>query len=262
MTAGDPFPISTQDFRAVYASNHLPHAWMIRGPRTPQVARWCWDQATYLLKTDSLDRLMSGAHPHLKYISKTSASLISVSDVRSIGSFVSHTADIVGHRLVIIDSLNDMTLEAQNALLKKLEEPKGATIYFLLAYYGTNVLPTLRSRCRVTHLTAPYSDTIPSELRQLYQDTLMGLKTTPSNYESLFKLTNLCAKNESSFSCIIDQIIQTTAHLMKDSLQLSHTHLYADRIFHLVNMEKYMHVDRRHMLLSAFFNLERINNIL
>ena len=41
-----------------------------------------------------------------------------------------------------------MTIEAQNALLKILEEPPNNTIILLLVETGSQVLPTILSRCK------------------------------------------------------------------------------------------------------------------
>jgi len=56
----------------------------------------------------------------------------------------------------IIKDADKMTEEAQNALLKTIEEPPvQATYYFLLAENAEMLLPTIRSRAPVTRLTPP-----------------------------------------------------------------------------------------------------------
>ncbi|MEM1024131.1 MAG: DNA polymerase III subunit delta' [Myxococcota bacterium] len=51
-------------------------------------------------------------------------------------------------KVVVIDRADRMTIEAQNALLKTLEEPPGESKLILLAERPRMLLPTVRSRCQ------------------------------------------------------------------------------------------------------------------
>jgi DNA polymerase III subunit delta' len=51
-------------------------------------------------------------------------------------------------KIVIIDAADKMTIEAQNALLKTLEEPPGAALIILVSAKPTLLLPTVLSRCQ------------------------------------------------------------------------------------------------------------------
>ncbi len=51
------------------------------------------------------------------------------------------------HRVVIIQDSEKMTTEAQNALLKILEDPPEGTCFFLLCQHQDQLLPTIVSRC-------------------------------------------------------------------------------------------------------------------
>lgn len=56
-----------------------------------------------------------------------------------------------GSRIVVIDGADLMTIEAQNALLKVLEEPPADTSFVLIAERLTALLPTVRSRAAHIH---------------------------------------------------------------------------------------------------------------
>ncbi len=58
-------------------------------------------------------------------------------------------------RLVIIDDANKLSLDAQNALLKNLEEPPKDTVFLLSARNHIELLPTIISRLTVIKLTNP-----------------------------------------------------------------------------------------------------------
>lgn len=52
-------------------------------------------------------------------------------------------------RVVLIDSVDELTVAAENAILKLLEEPPQQTLFLLVTHQLSNVLPTVRSRARV-----------------------------------------------------------------------------------------------------------------
>lgn len=55
------------------------------------------------------------------------------------------------HRAVIIRNAGKLTIEAQNALLKTLEEPPSGVYMLLLVDRLEAVLPTIQSRCRLVY---------------------------------------------------------------------------------------------------------------
>lgn len=57
-------------------------------------------------------------------------------------------------RLGVIVSAESLTTEAQNALLKLLEEPAPSVKLILLAATDARILPTIVSRCRVNRFTS------------------------------------------------------------------------------------------------------------
>ncbi|SVD35266.1 uncharacterized protein METZ01_LOCUS388120, partial [marine metagenome] len=50
-------------------------------------------------------------------------------------------------KFIIIDSADDLNINASNSLLKILEEPKNKTYIFLISHQLSSLLPTIRSRC-------------------------------------------------------------------------------------------------------------------
>jgi DNA polymerase III subunit delta' len=62
-------------------------------------------------------------------------------------------------KVIVIEEAERMGLEAQNALLKSLEEPPSQNVFFLLATNRSRLLPTVLSRCQLLTMT-PLSDAI------------------------------------------------------------------------------------------------------
>lgn len=80
-------------------------------------------------------------------------------------------------KVVIIEDASVMTPEAQNALLKTLEEPPEEAILILGAPSDANLLPTILSRCEIVILT-------PSEVEG------EGSLANASTYQDIEKLIN------------------------------------------------------------------------
>jgi DNA polymerase-3 subunit delta' len=58
-------------------------------------------------------------------------------------------------RVLIVEDADRLTDEANNALLKALEEPTPRTVWMLSAPTAEDMLPTIRSRCRIAPLVTP-----------------------------------------------------------------------------------------------------------
>ena len=74
---------------------------------------------------------------------------INVSQVRNIISKTNLTASLSKNRVIIIDSIDEININGQNALLKTLEEPNKNTYIFIICHNENNVLDTIKSRCSV-----------------------------------------------------------------------------------------------------------------
>jgi DNA polymerase-3 subunit delta' len=71
-----------------------------------------------------------------------------VDEVRRLKSFLGLTAAEGTWRVVIVDTADELNLNAANALLKSLEEPPVRALFLLIASEPSRLLPTIRSRCR------------------------------------------------------------------------------------------------------------------
>ena len=78
-----------------------------------------------------------------------------------------HTAS---RRVFVIDKADSMNPQAQNALLKVLEEPPGSVLFFLLAESKAALLPTVLSRCTVFSLAPPEHEAALAFLRENRQE--------------------------------------------------------------------------------------------
>lgn len=118
-------------------------------------------------------KVSSGGHPDLLTIerlydatkNKTAATL-AVSELRRVEPFLRMTSSNGGWRVVIIDDADTMNRNAQNALLKILEEPPKKTLIMLVTHRLGALIPTIRSRTRLLNIKPLPQPTI-SELLNL-----------------------------------------------------------------------------------------------
>ena len=93
----------------------------------------------------------SGNHPDLIRLAPEGNSL-PVEAIRALQEEMAVQAYLGGRRVVILDQAHRMTPQAQNALLKTLEEPPEGVVLLLLSASAAQLLPTVRSRCQLIQL--------------------------------------------------------------------------------------------------------------
>ena len=104
-----------------------------------------------------------GNHPDIMYV-VPSGKTLGVDDIREqVGNVVHVRPYAYLHKIFIIHGADQMTVAAQNALLKTLEEPLSYAVFLLISENFNNFLPTILSRC-VTLKLKPLS----SELVEQY----------------------------------------------------------------------------------------------
>ena len=100
-----------------------------------------------------------GTHADVELI-KTAGLSIKIDEVRELISRASWAPSVANYRVVVMEDADRLTESAANALLKVIEEPGLRTIWLLCAPTLTDVLPTIRSRCRHLSLRTPSTKAI------------------------------------------------------------------------------------------------------
>ncbi len=108
-------------------------------------------------------------HPDIKYITHDKAS-ISVNDIRDqLNNDIAIKPYSSEYKIYIIPDANKMTEQAQNALLKTIEEPPVYAIIILLTENSDSLLPTIRSRCVTLTMNPIEKDKICTYLENKFQ---------------------------------------------------------------------------------------------
>ena len=142
-----------------HRSGRLPHAWLLAGQKGIGKATLAFRFARFLLCGESgldmfgtppanlfvdpsepvFSRIASSGHSDLLTVERSWNDKtnkwrgeIGVDDVRRLGPFFSQTAAEGGWRIAIVDAADEMNRNAQNALLKILEEPPSKGLLLLV----------------------------------------------------------------------------------------------------------------------------------
>ena len=105
-------------------------------------------------KCDSCQMFRKNVHPDLLIVKSENSehNTISIKDIRGdeeqegVINFLSYHPQLSSYRVVIIEESERMTLEAQNAFLKTLEEPNPYAVIILISHHPQKLLPTILSR--------------------------------------------------------------------------------------------------------------------
>jgi len=92
-------------------------------------------------------------------------SFVLVDQIRELSRVASMAPRLGARRAIIVDPADRMNQEAQNALLKTLEEPPERCVLLLVAARPQLLLPTVRSRC----FAVSFGPLRPAELARLLQ---------------------------------------------------------------------------------------------
>ncbi|WP_287125726.1 DNA polymerase III subunit delta' [Desulfobacter sp.] len=97
----------------------------------------------------SCKKISAGMHPDMIFLGPAdNKKIISISQIREMGGIIASRANEAAFRMVCIRHADLMNPQAQNALLKMLEEPPRRTFFILAAERTAPLLPTILSRCR------------------------------------------------------------------------------------------------------------------
>ncbi|MDR2526512.1 MAG: DNA polymerase III subunit [Rickettsiales bacterium] len=98
--------------------------------------------------------ILDRKHPDLLIVEKNDGvKEIGVDVVKeNIMDFMPLSPTLSANKILIINSIDEMNKNAQNAILKLLEEPQKNTYIFLICNNINNVIATVKSRCLVLHM--------------------------------------------------------------------------------------------------------------
>ncbi len=147
---------------AVVGGRGMTHAWLFTGPpgsgRSNAAVAFAaglqCERGTGCGECPSCRTALAGTHPDVTVV-RTDKLSLGVDEVRELVRRSALTPVGTGHQVLIVEDADRLTDPAANALLKAIEEPSARTVWLLCAPTPDDVLPTIRSRCRLVTLTTP-----------------------------------------------------------------------------------------------------------
>ncbi|MGN6474818.1 MAG: DNA polymerase III subunit delta', partial [Mycobacteriales bacterium] len=148
----------------------MTHAWLFTGPpgsgrsvaaRAFAAALQCPEGGCGVCH--ECHTALTGSHADIEIVTPTGLSY-SVSETRALVARAALAPTRGTWQVTIVEDADRFTEQALNALLKALEEPPPRGVWLLCAPSADDLLPTIRSRCRVVTLRVPPYDAVAAHL--------------------------------------------------------------------------------------------------
>jgi DNA polymerase-3 subunit delta' len=144
----------------------MSHAWLFTGPPGSgrSVAARAFGAALQCANggcggCHECHTALSGAHADIEIVMPTGLSY-SVAETRQLVARAGLAPTQGRWQVTIVEDADRFTEQALNALLKALEEPPPRGVWLLCAPSAEDLLPTIRSRCRLVTLRIPPNDAV------------------------------------------------------------------------------------------------------
>ena len=223
-------------------SHRIPHAIMIEGANLKDTALLadfissaavCSDENAPCGNCKNCHMATVKTHPDITYVTmpegKKNLTVGQIRDIRADAFVKPHSAE---HRVFIIKDADRMNEQAQNALLKVLEEPPHGVIFILITPSKTLLLDTIVSRCVLLSLQTalePQEDDFHEMAEKFIELLVSG-----SEYDMLKLLTPL-EKNRLSAEKFINSLALECAKKLRIGSSLARVldALYDDTKYYL-----------------------------
>jgi DNA polymerase-3 subunit delta' len=160
-----------ETLRAAAAGHGMSHAFLFTGPPGSGRSNAAIAFAAALQCDRSVDgeggcgechacrTVLAGSHADVAVI-RTQKLSIGVKEVRDLVRRAALSPAGARWQVMIVEDADRLTEHSYNALLKAIEEPSPRTVWMLCTPTVEDVLPTIRSRCRLVTLTTPTPDDV------------------------------------------------------------------------------------------------------
>lgn len=151
---------AVEKLRGALKNNQIAHAYLFEGTKGLGKKDMALELALALVchsknqqpcnKCNSCLKAAGGNHPDIKIIENDG--IIKINEIRQIIKEMQLKPYESERKVYIICDADKMNMQAQNALLKTLEEPPSYAVLILLTTKGDSLLPTVISRCQIIRL--------------------------------------------------------------------------------------------------------------
>lgn len=168
-----------ENLRASVGRGKISHCYLISGPegagkhtlaRQLAAAILCQSADKPCLQCAACRKVLADTHPDFITVDDPEKKHVPVDLIRQAREDMYVRPNEADKKIYCIPRAMDMRVEAQNALLKVMEEPPAYGVFILLADNPEKLLPTVRSRCVELKLQSLSEDVLKRALQQEFPD--------------------------------------------------------------------------------------------
>ena len=175
-------------------------------------------------KCHSCIQAESGNQPDIIYVNHEKPGSISVDDIRGqVNGDIQIKPYSSPYKIYIIDEAEKLTQQAQNALLKTIEEPPAYAIIMLLTANEGMLLPTIKSRC-VTLTMKP----VPLPLIRQYLMEELQIPDYRADICAAFSQGNVGKAKRLALSDSFGEMLEHALHMVKYISEMEPSDLVED----------------------------------
>ncbi len=172
------------------AADRLSHAYLIEGPQGSGRETLVYGILNALVDSPLARRkLAEGNCPDLYVVEADKGRrFIGIDKIRAMRQVAPIRPNDLEFRIFLIRSAQNLTVQAQNALLKLLEEPPAPTYFFLLCDSASALLSTVRSRAPILRMQTFSPEQLREYLPTRSPEAARMQKADPAGYDALLHL--------------------------------------------------------------------------
>lgn len=168
-----------RNLTAAIQKDKISHFYVVSGPegsgkstliRLLTAAIQCEGASRPCLQCAACRKAMADTHPDILTVDEPARQTLPIDLIRKARADVYIRPNEGKKKIYVIPRANAVRPEAQNALLKVLEEPPAYGVFILRTDNPEKLLPTIRSRCTLLQLSPLDEKTLLSALRQRFPD--------------------------------------------------------------------------------------------
>lgn len=142
---------------------HMTHAWLVTGPpgsgrstaaRAFAAALQCENTPPGCGVCDGCRTSLGGTHADVTLVA-TERVILTIDEIEHLVGVAQQAPTQGRWRVIVVEDADRMVEQTSNLLLKAIEEPPERTVWLLCTPAAGDVLPTIRSRCRLLTLRVP-----------------------------------------------------------------------------------------------------------
>ena len=183
------------------------------------------------INNKSFKLIKNGTHPNFHLIDLINDKKnIEVSQIRKMINYSNKSSFNNLPRIIIIDNLENLNTNSNNALLKIVEEPNEKIFFLLIHNNNKKILDTLKSRCLTYRINLTFNDSIyitnkliNENIFNLLNTDLINYYNTPGDFLNLIKFSKLNNLNLKEFNLcnFLSLLINEKYYKKDDFIKLS-----------------------------------------